>query len=519
MHLIIGSGIASLNAAALLARAGKKVLVLERNDWLGGNIRTREDWFPGFKIDQFSGFHPLFTTSPTYKELQKELEAAGLEYLNTDLPTGVLLPDGRSAVFYRERAKTVEELNRLHAGDGDAYRAQMEQFGKRQEIVFGLLNNEIMSFDGLLLGAKAGWQLGGTDGIISFLGDALPTARKWLENHFRSEVTRALFAPWVLHTGLGPDDAASSLMDRVIFASFEQTGMPVPKGGGQRLSEALIRIIEENGGELRTGVHVAEILTKGDRVSGIRTGTGETIEAKIVLANVTPTQLYGKLLRQSSPDQEILESTENYRYGRGNMQMHLVLDRPPAWPDERLLQTGIVHLTPGLNGVSRAVNEATRGLLPAEPTIVFGQHAALDPSRAPEGKWTVWIQLQELPNFPSGDALDEIACDGSWTPAIAEAFADRVVAQIDRVVPGFADSIEGRKIMSPADLANLNINLVNGDPYSGQASLDQLFVFRPLPELRRHETPIKGLYHIGASTHPGPGLNGTSGHLVAKELI
>ena len=518
MHLIIGSGIASLNAAALLARAGKKVLVLERNEWFGGNIRTRKDWFTGFKIDQFSGFHPLFTTSPTYKELKKELEAAGLEYLNTDLPTGVLLPDGRSAVFYRERAKTVEELNRLHAGDGDHYREQMEQFGKRQKIVFGLLNNEIMSFDGLLLGMKAGWQLGGTDGILSFLGDALPTARKWLENQFNSEVTRALFAPWVLHTGLGPDDAASSLMNRVIFASFEQTGMPVPKGGGQQLAHALTKIIRDNGGELRARTHVDEILTDGKQVTGIRTGEGETIEAETVLANVTPTQLYGHLLRRAEVGKEVLKSTENYRYGRGNMQLHLVLSRPPAWPDERLLRTGIVHLTPGLNGVSRAVNEATRGLLPAEPTIVFGQHTALDPSRAPEGKWTVWIQLQELPNFPTGDALDEIDCNGEWTDTIAEQFADRVVAQIDRSVPGFADSVEGRRILSPADLYRLNINLVNGDPYSGQASLDQLFVFRPIPELRRHETPIEGLFHIGASTHPGPGLNGTSGHLVAKEL-
>ena len=515
--IIIGSGINSLTAGAVLARAGEKVLVLERNDWFGGNMRTQELTVPGFHHDVFSGFHPLFTTSPAWKELQEELQEHGLHYLNTDIPIGVLLPDGRSGVFYRDRKKTVEVLNAEEAGDGDAYQQSMQAFAERQQIVFGLMGKELWSWDGVKLGMKAGFSLG-TEGLISFLGDALPSARKWLENNFKSEVTRGLFAPWVLHMGLGPEDAASGLMERLVLASLEQTGMPVPRGGGQRLADALVSLIQAHGGELRHSVDVQKIIVEDDKATGVVTDRGR-MNARRVLANVTPTQLYFRLLKDSPVPEGVKTSTKQYCYGRGCMQLHFALSASPQWPDERLKQAAIVHITSGLNGVSRAVNEATRGLLPAEGTIVFGQHTALDPSRAPEGQWTVWIQLQELPNFPTGDALDEIEVNGEWTDEIANAYADRITERLDRQLPGFHDSILGRHVLSPADLANININLVDGDPYSGQGSLDQLFFWRPIPELRRHETPFKHLYHIGASTHPGPGLNGTSGYLVAKDIL
>jgi phytoene dehydrogenase-like protein len=224
------------------------------------------------------------------------------------------------------------------------------------------------------------------------------------------------------------------------------------------------------------------------------------------------------LLPEGEVPEKVKDDATHYRYGRGNMQIQLSLDRPPAWPDERLLQTGMVHLTPGLNGVSRAVNAALNGLLPKAGTIVVGQHTALDPSRAPEGKWTIWIQLQELPGSPLGDEAGQIECHGEWTDDIAHAYADRIINRLDEQLPGFKDSILERNIIHPAELAKRNVNLVNGDPYSGAASLDQFLFWRPLPALRGHETPIKNLYHIGASTHPGPGLNGTSGYLVAKQL-
>lgn len=179
-----------------------------------------------------------------------------------------------------------------------------------------------------------------------------------------------------------------------------------------------------------------------------------------------------------------------------------------------------MHLTPGLDGVSRAINEAERGLLPATATIAVGQPTALDPSRAPQGKAILWLQLQELPAVIRGDAAGEIPVpgDGRWSEEVRERYADRIVARVGGHIRNLAGNVLGRRVLSPADLESLNINLVGGDPYGGACTLDQLFLWRPLRSLKNHSTPVKGLYHIGASTHPGPGLGGVSGYLVANAL-
>jgi phytoene dehydrogenase-like protein len=203
------------------------------------------------------------------------------------------------------------------------------------------------------------------------------------------------------------------------------------------------------------------------------------------------------------------------------MQIHFALSEPPRWEgDERLGGTAIVHLTPGLDGVSRAVNEADRGLLPAEATVVVGQPLTMDPSRAPAGKGILWIQLQELPWHVQGDAAGELDTgDGTWTEALRERYADRIQARIAQHVPNLESSIVGRAVLSPADLQAANPNLVRGDPYGGSLALDQNFLWRPFPGRPGHRTPVDRLWHVGASTHPGPGLGAGSGTLVAEQLL
>ena len=215
------------------------------------------------------------------------------------------------------------------------------------------------------------------------------------------------------------------------------------------------------------------------------------------------------------------EAGRRFRYGRAEMQIHFALDQAPRWDgDERLRQTAIVHLTPGLDGVSRAVNEAERGLLPAEATVVVGQPLAVDPSRAPEGKGILWVQLQELPRRLKGDAAGEIDTkDGTWTDELKERYADRIQARIARHVPNLDSALLKRVVLSPADIERANVNLVGGDIYSGSCALDQNLVWRPRPSLPGHRTPVSGLYHIGASTHPGPGLGAGSGTIVAQDLL
>ncbi len=494
--------------------------MFERNDCFGGNIRTEELTLPGFLHDVLSGWHPLFTGSPAYGELREELTVHGLHYLNTPHPTATLFPDDLAAFLTTSQEDNAAHFDGFAVGDGEAWRNMMAGFLTKADLAFGLLGTELWSPQGLLLAAR-GWRSLGTEASLQFGAELLESSRHWLEKTFSSPRIRGLLAPWVLHTGLGPEAAGSGFMTQVIAASLQLGGMPVPRGGGARLVDALASLIRAQGGVLRSGSHVERILLRDGRALGVRLLNGEEYTAgRAVICSVTPSQLYLKLLDPKQVSSSLRQRASEFRHGRGDMQIHLALSAPPAWPDERLLKTALIHVTPGLDAVSRAVHEADRGLLPEEATIVVGQPLTVDPSRAPRDKWILWIQLQELPSRPRGDAAGRIDTrDGFWDDILKERYADRIMRRLYRQLPGLEESILKRVVLSPADLERLNINLVGGDPYGGDCSLDQFFLCRPLPGLPQHRCPMAGLYHIGASTHPGPGLHGASGYMVAKQLL
>jgi len=522
--VLVGSGINTLTAAALLSREGWAVCVLERSYRLGGAIRTEADYtLPGFTHEVLSSWHPLFTGSAAYAELAVDLHRRGLEYVNTELPTATAFPDGRAMFLQTTMEANVAEFDRFAEGDGAGWQRQFEEFMANADLSFGVLGTELWSPGGLGLGQKMLRRFG-RHGLLEFAGHALSTCRDWTTGTFRAPEAHGLLAPWVLHTGLGPDNAVSGFMTQVIACAVQLSGMPVPVGGGSRLVDALAGIVTDAGGELRTNAEVARITVSGGRATGVTLAGGETVNAmRAVVAGVTPTQLYGSLLRQSDVPATIRDSAARYRYGRAGMQIHLALDEPPRWkgPEaDRLGRTAIVHVTPGLDGVSRAVNEAERGLLPAAATIVAGQPCAVDPSRAPDGKWIVWIQLQELPaGRVRGDAAGELDIgDGTWTEELREAYADRIVARLGESIENLGSATLARKVLSPVDLETMNCNLVAGDIYAGSCALDQNLVWRPFASAPGHRTTVEDLWHVGASTHPGPGLGAGSGYLVAKAL-
>jgi phytoene dehydrogenase-like protein len=519
--VIVGSGINSLACAALLARAGWSVRVVEREDELGGAVRTAELTESGFMHDVFSAWHPLWVGGAAHAELGDELAQRGLEYLNTEHPTGTLFPDGAGVFLTTSTDANAAELEWHAAGDGSAWRDTIAGFGAQAELAFGVLGTELWSGSGAGLAAKAYRRLG-RRGLAAFTGEVVQSSRDWLTETFRSERAHGLLAPWVLHTGLGPDQATSGFMTRVIAFAIEAGGMPIPRGGGARLVDALVRLIEDNGGTCETGADVERVVVANGRADGVRLAGGRTVTAeRAVVCNVTPTQLYGRLLGPQDVPADIAAAGRRFRFGRSEMQIHFALSEPPRWEgDERLAQTALIHLTPGLDGVSRAVNEAERGLLPAEATVVVGQPLTMDESRAPEGKGILWIQLQELPWQIKGDAAGELDVgDGTWTETLRERYADRIQARIARHVPNLERSILRRVVLSPADLQAANINLERGDPYSGSLALDQNFLWRPFARQPGHRTPVDRLFHIGASTWPGPGLGAGSGTLVAQELL
>jgi phytoene dehydrogenase-like protein len=526
-HIIVGSGINGLVAAAMLGRKGHRVLVLERNDRIGGCVRTEAITapgflHPGFVIDVMATTFVLFITSPAFAELGGDLARHGLSFSHSPTPTGVLTQDGCHVVFRTDRAANVATFEALAEGDGTAFARDLDRMGGDLPLIFGLLGGSLWSWATAKLLGKEAWRRG-LRNFVAFFGEALGSARGWLEQGYRSEMFHALFAPWVLHTGLGPESAYSAQMAKVIAFAVEAAGCPIVTGGAQNLLTAFEKLITDQGGSIRTSADVAGILRTGagGPARGVRLADGSEIECrKGVICSVTPNQLYQRLLGGAGLPEPVAEGVRQYRYGKGNMQIHYALSAPPRWPSPELGSVALLHLTPGLDGVSRAANECERGLLPAVPTICVGQPAALDPSRCPPGTSILWLQLPETPRHIKGDAAGvlEIPADGRWTEALREAYADRVESILAGHIEGLRDTVLVRRVYSPADLEAMNINLVGGDPYGGFCGLDQFFLWRPLKGSVNHRTHVPGLYHIGASTHPGPGLAGGSGYLLAKAI-
>lgn len=512
-HVIIGSGINALVAAAMLGAKGRRVLVLEREGVAGGCMRT-EELAPGFVHDVMAATFVLFLTSPAHAALGARLAAHGLTFRHTARPTAVLRPDGASLVLTTDRAANVAEWNRRAPGDGDAHARDVGGIEGEAGFLFALLGGRLWSWDmaRLMLGEV---RRRGPRGLMAWFGAALAPARGWLEGYESPDV-QALWAPWVLHTGLTPESAYSGKMGRVIAFALEAAGAPVVEGGAGAAAAAFVRLIESQGGEVRLHADADRILVREGRVRGVALASGEEIACPSVLASVAPGQLYGRLLREVNLPED-KAAARAYRHGRGNFQLHYALDAEPDWIAGGLRDVALIHLADGIDSVSKSANEAERGLFPEVPTICVGQPHRLDPTRCPPGKAVLWCQIPDAPRVIKGDAGGTIA-GRQWDEATREAFADRIEGILARHIRNLGAVKIARKAYSPADLERMNVNLVGGDPYGGACAVDQSFLWRPFAHSTNGTSPVRGLIHIGASTHPGPGLGGGSGFNAAKAL-
>lgn len=512
-HVIIGTGINALVAGAMLALKGDRVLLLEREGVPGGCMRTDAITLPGFSHDVMAATFVLFMTSPAYAALGPHLARHGFELCNTAHPTAVLRPDGSALVLTTDRARNVAAFNALAPGDGDRHGADVGGIEADAPFLFSLLGGALWSWPTLrLLIGQA--RKRGVRGLAAWFGTALTPARGWLEAGYQSPLVQALYAPWVLHCGLTPESTYSGQMGKVVAFALEAAGAPVVKGGAGAAVGAFIKLIEEKGGTVRVNADVDKITVRNGRVTGVELTNGEHVACASVLPSVAPGQLMNRLLRDCDLPQERTAATA-FRHGRGNFQLHYALDAAPDWLTPGLDDVALIHLAEGIDSVSKSANEAERGMLPVTPTICVGQPHRLDPSRCPDGKAILWLQIPDAPRMIKGDAAGIIPTTGTWDDTTREAFADRIEAILARHINNFATIKLARRAYSPADLESMNINLVGGDPYGGACSIDQFFIWRPFPHSAKGP---RGLHHIGASTHPGPGLGGGSGFLAAKAL-
>jgi phytoene dehydrogenase-like protein len=512
--VVIGSGHNGLVAAAYLARAGLTVEVLERNPVAGGAVASEELTEPGFVHDTFSSWHPLFKLSAAFAELGGEL---GIQYCETpEATTANVRSDGMVTLAYRDPERTAEGFNEH---DCAAYFGEMQSFGETIPTVGQLFGVEL--FSGQM--PRLGWQLARQLGVrrgLSFVADMLASARAWFETRFDGRDVSDLYAPWALHTGLPPDSAGSGFQALAIAGSLHAVGLPVVQGGAANFVTAFERMIERHGGRVTTGTEVERVLVAGGRATGVVAGGREILARRAVVANTTPTQLYGRLLPAGAAPEAAVRQGLRFRYSpRAGMQIHVALREPLRWKDQRLNRVPIVHLSDGVCDVSLACAQAAAGLLPARPTVVVGQQATIDPSRAPEGAGTLWIQLQQVPYAPAGDAAGEIdTTSGTWTPEVQAAYTERVLSALEPHVENWPAARGTHAALSPVELERRNLNLVRGDIYSGDCELGQSYLWRPLAAYGSHSTPVRDLYQCGASTYPGPGLNAASGRIVALRI-
>lgn len=516
--VIIGSGHNALVTAAYLTRAGRSVLVLERNDRPGGLVRTQEMTLPGFRHDVYSAAHPLFLAGPVFADLGSLLAERGLRYVNTDVPTGVSFPDGRTAVLYRSMDAMVAEADRLAPGDGAAFADLMGAFAPYAADVFGLFSQDLTAPKAQatvrrLMVAESG-------GLTPLAGQLFDSARSMV-SRFRSPELRAMLASWVMHMGRSPDAADSGLWVILMTQALMLAGMPIPVGGSQALTDALARLVTDHGGRIETGTEVTRVVVAGGRAVAVRTAHGEQYAARqAVVASTNPDQLYLHLLAADDVPEVVLAEAARYRYGRGCVQIQFALSEPPRWPDARFDAMGQPHLTSGLDATTLAIAQATAGLLPVEPTFTVDCPTALDPGRAPEGRAILRAQLLEMPHRPTGDAAGVIDVrGGAWTKALTEEVVNRTLNIIDRHIPGLPQTVLTYAAVTPDDLARDNPNCGPGDPYGGAHDLAQSYHLRPLPSHPGHRSPIGGLHLVGAATWPGHGVNGGSGYILAGDLL
>jgi phytoene dehydrogenase-like protein len=512
--IVVGAGINGLAAALHLAAKGWKVAVVERADVAGGAVKTREITLPGFRHDLYAMNLSLFAGSPFFAAHKDRLAAQGLAFVGAEQCFATAFPDGGWLGVEQNIEATAGRIAALSPADAQRWRAMVTAFGEDAPHIFALLGSPMPSLPALRA-VFAAWRARGTAWVADTARLLVASPREWLDENFESEKLKAMMAVWGMHLDFSPDCAGGALFPYLESMANQCFGMALGRGGADSIVTALVRAIAAEGGDVRLGTPVHSIAIEGGSAKGVVLRGGERIEAtRAVIANLHPRVLFGDLMPASSPAAQRLAKL---RPGPATMMIHLALNDLPAWiAGAELRRFAYVHLAPSFAAMAKTYTEALDGLLPAEPALVVGQPTAIDPSRAPDGRHVLWVQVRVLPSRIRGDAAQSIS--GTDWDTVKDAYADRVIGIIERYAPGLTASILARAVLSPADLERDNPNLIGGDSLGGSHHLDQNFIFRPAFGWSRYRAPIVRLYMVGASTWPGAGTGAGSGFMLAKAL-
>ncbi|HEY0429494.1 MAG TPA: NAD(P)/FAD-dependent oxidoreductase [Pyrinomonadaceae bacterium] len=461
---VIGSGPNGLAAAIKLAQNGIFVRVLEAQETVGGGTRSAELTLPGFVHDICSAVHPLGVASPFFSTLP--LASHGLEWIQPPASLAHPLDDGTAVMLERSIDETVETIDK---SDVKAYRGLMKPFVENWEAIVSDLLAPIGLPHHPLTAARFG-----------FYG--LRSANGLAKSIFQGPRSRALFGGICGHSMLSLDQKASASFGLMLAVMGHAVGWAIPRGGSQKIADALVSYLRSLGGEVVANRRVESI---DDLLS----------PTSAVLCDLTPHGLLKIARHKLSRGYQI--KLENFRKGNGVFKIDWALNSPIPWKAKEAMRAGTVHLGGTLEEIAESEDAPSNGRHAEKPYVLVTQPSLFDSTRAPAGKHTAWGYC----HVPNGSDFD---------------MTERIENQIERFAPGFRDCIIAKKISPPAELERHNANLVGGNISGGSQDIGQLFL---RPTLRLYSTPTKGLYLCSSSTPPGGGVHGMCGFYAAQAAL
>ncbi|MBV6803271.1 phytoene desaturase family protein [Xanthomonas axonopodis pv. cassiae] len=519
--LIIGAGHNGLVCAAYLAKAGKRVLVLEARDVVGGAAVT-EEFHPGFR-NSVAAYTVSLLQPKVIADLA--LERHGLHVVPRRLNNFLPLPNGD--YLLAGAGRTAQEVARFSARDAaalPAYEARLEQLA---DVLRALAlqpppdvtdGGWLQALPQLWRAGKLGLQLQGLPLTLrqELLDLFTISAAEYLDRWFESAPIKALFGfDGIVGNYASPHTPGTAyvLLHHVFGQSNGVKGAWGHAIGGMgAITQAMAASAREYGVQIRTGCVVERVLVEQGRAVGVVTTGGETIHARAIVANVNPKLLYQRLMRPGDVPATTRECIAHYRCGSGTFRMNVALSRLPdftALPGDGDHLTAGIIMAPSLDYMDRAWHDARALGWSREPVVELLIPSTLDDTLAPPGQHVASLFCQHVaPQLPDG---------GQWDDYRDEV-ADLMIATVERYAPGFAASVLGRQILSPLDLERI-FGLVGGDIFHGALSLNQLFSARPLLGQGAYRGAVPGLYLCGSGTHPGGGVTGAPGHNAARVIL
>jgi phytoene dehydrogenase-like protein len=463
--VIVGSGPNGLAAAITLARAGCSVLVYEANATIGGGARSAELTLPGFVHDVCSAVHPLAASSPFFKMLR--LERFGLTWIQPEIPLAHPLDDGTAACLHRDVDFTADSLG----VDSRAYRSLMKPLARSWEKLASEFLQPMLHFPRHPIA------------LARFGIPALCPATLLTKFLFKKEPARALFGGIAAHSFLPLEAPISSAFALVLGTAGHAVGWPIPRGGSQRISNALANYLRELGGTV-------EINQRVENLNDLRKSRAVLLDISVrEFLHIAGQQLPARYRRR----------LESFRHAPGIFKMDYALSERVPWKTEACRRAGTIHLGGTMNDIAAAERDVARGKIPERPFVLVAQQSLFDETRAPRGQHTLWAYC----HVPFDCKIDMSAS---------------IEAQIERFAPGFRDCILGRHAMNAADLEKSNPNLAGGDISGGATDLVQL-ISRPTFSPTPYRTALRGVYLCSASSPPGGGVHGMCGYHAARAAL